>query len=105
MAVNKLLEKVTNLESSIEEIKQYIKVLMDNLQIVQNVTDNINSYLIMKIVTENNGDREIILEEVKMLYQGTSEKSFNENIVPMIDEMIAIYNTSKTITEEDNEHD
>jgi hypothetical protein len=40
-----------------------------------------------------------------MLYQGTSEKSFNENIVPMIDEMIAIYNTSKTITEEENKDD
>jgi hypothetical protein len=62
MAVDKALEKVTDLESSIEEIKHYIKVLMDNLQAVQNVTDNINSYLIMKIVTENNGDREIILE-------------------------------------------
>ena len=79
MAVDKVLARLTDVESSIEDIKHDIEVLKDNLQTVQNITSNINSFLFMKIVTENDGDREIILEEVKMLYQGTSEKSFNEN--------------------------
>ena len=105
MAIDRLLERIANIESDIGSIKHDIGILINNLQTVQNVTNNINNYLISMIISENDGDREIILNEVKVLYKGVPDNIFNDNIVPIIDKMIEFYNNTEKVVKEENKDD
>jgi hypothetical protein len=46
------------------------------------------------IISDNDGDRDVVIKEVKFLYKGIPDKLFNENMVPVIDKMIEIYNST-----------
>ena len=94
MAIDRLLERIANIESSIETIKHDIGILINNLQTVQCISNNIINYLISMIISDNDGDREVVIKEVKFLYKGIPDKLFNENMVPVIDKMIEIYNST-----------
>ena len=94
MAIDRLLERIANVESGIETIKHDIGVLINNLQTVQIISNNIINYLISMIISDNDGDRELVIKEVKLLYNGIPDKVFNENMVPVIDKMIEIYNST-----------
>jgi hypothetical protein len=94
MAVDRLLERIANVESGVEAIKHDIGILIDNLQTVQCISNNIINYLISMIISDNDGDRETVIKEVKFLYKGIPDKIFNENMVPVIDKMIEIYNST-----------
>jgi hypothetical protein len=94
MAVDRLLERIANVESGVEAIKHDIGILIDNLQTVQCISNNIINYLISMIISDNDGDREVVIKEVKFLYKGIPDKIFNENMVPVIDKMIEIYNST-----------
>jgi hypothetical protein len=94
MAVDRLLERIANVESGVEAIKHDIGILIDNLQTVQCISNNIINYLISMIISDNDGDREVVIKEVKFLYKGIPDKLFNENMIPIIDKMIEIYNST-----------
>jgi hypothetical protein len=94
MAVDRLLERIANVESSVEAIKHDIGILIDNLQTVQCISNNIINYLISMIISDNDGDRDVVIKEVKFLYKGIPDKLFNENMIQVIDKMIEIYNST-----------
>ena len=95
MAIDRLLERIANVESTVESIKHDIGILIENLQTVQVISNNIINYLITVIISDNDGDRDAVIKEVKLLYNGIPDKLFNENMVPVIDKMIEVYNSTE----------
>ena len=89
--IDSTLLRLTALEKDLNEAKQALGQSFLQNQAMKQMLSNMYNYLTVKSVIDNKGDRDAIIEEMKVLNKTTSDADFDKMVIPLIDYNIKIY--------------
>lgn len=90
--IDATLLRITSLEKEIQELKQGLGQSFLHQQSMQQMLKDMYNYLVIKSIINNKGNRDAIIEEMKLMNNSVPEKSFNATVLPLIDRNLEIYN-------------
>ena len=84
--------RILALENDIKEIKQGIGQAFIQLQATNRMLSDIFNYLVVKSVLNHKGNRDTVIEEMRLMNRSVGEKEFDKMVIPLIDANIKVYN-------------
>ena len=89
------LLRITALEKDLNETRQAMALLQVQYGAVNKMLVDIFNYLMVKSVIENEGNRDAVIEEMRLMNKTASDADFERMVIPAIDEHIRVYNENK----------
>ena len=83
--------RIAALENDLKETKQALGQSFLEQQAMKRMLSDMYNYLTVKSVISNKGNRDAVIEEMKLLNRSTKEAEFNKMVIPLIDANIAVY--------------
>ena len=94
--------RIAALESDLKETKQALGQSFLEQQAMKRMLSDMYNYLTVKSVISNKGNRDAVIEEMKLLNRSTKEAEFNKMVIPLIDANISIYSEEIKKNQEEN---
>ena len=91
MALEPILLRLAAVEKDIKELKEGLGLAFAQIQAVNRMVGDHLNFLIVKSILEHKGDRDLIIENVRLLTRNTPDTEFDKFIIPMIDANIKVY--------------
>lgn len=86
------LMRIIGIENDLKDIKQAVGQAFVQIQATNRMLSDIFNYLVVKSVLSHNGNRDAVIEEMKLLNRSVSDADFNKMVIPLIDANIKVYN-------------
>lgn len=101
--IDSTLLRLTALEKDVKELKQALGQSFLQIQAANRMLKDNFNYTLVKCVINNKGNRDAIIDEMKLYCKSTNENDFNRMVIPAIDANIKIYEKESKELEEESE--
>ena len=89
--IDSTLLRLTAIEKDVKELKEGLGLAFAQIQAVNRMVGDHLNFLVVKSILEHKGDRDVIIEDVRLLVRSTPDAEFDKFIIPMIDANLKVY--------------